>query len=93
MLVVRPWRQFLDLQGQPPPKSFVADIKLVNIRGRFGAFAVIDADKAPIEIGAVSFENIDVQVKNPRFIARDVPKLTLHHVVVNGKAVDAPTTR
>ena len=93
MLVVRPWRQFLDLQGQPPPKSFVADIKLVNIRGRFGAFAVIDADKAPIEIGAVVFENIDVQVKNPRFIARDVPKLTLHHVVVNGKAVDAPTTR
>jgi polygalacturonase len=81
---IRPWTQFFDLQGQPPPKSVVRNVTLTDIKGSFGSFGAI-AGKAETTISDIALENIDLTLKNETFKVDKVDNITLKNVNVNGK--------
>ncbi|MBV8856948.1 MAG: exopolygalacturonase [Acidobacteria bacterium] len=85
LVEVRPWRQFFDLQGQPPPKSVVRNVTLSNVRGSYGSFGELQGNPGQTEISDITLENIDVRLKNEKLNAVDVKNLKVEHVTVNGK--------
>jgi hypothetical protein len=82
---VRPWRQFFDLKGQPPPKSTVRNITLSDVKGSYGSLGEIQGNPGQTEISDITFKNIDIQVKNGNLKAVDVKNLKISNVKVNGK--------
>lgn len=85
LIEVRPWRQFFDLKGQPPPKSTVRNVTLTNVKGTYGALGEIQGNPNQTEIDGITLKNIDVQVKNEELKAVDVKNLKIENVKVNGK--------
>ena len=82
---VRPWSQFFDLKGQPPPKSLVRNVTLSNVKGTYGTLGVIEGNPGQTEFGAVTLENIDVRLKDEEFKVVGVKDLKVSKVSVNGK--------
>jgi polygalacturonase len=85
LIEVRPWRQFFDLKGQPPPNSVVRNISMTNVRGSYGSFGEIQGNPNQTTISNIKLENIDVQLKNEGLKAVNVKDLRLKNVKVNGK--------
>jgi polygalacturonase len=85
LVEVRPWRQFFDLKGQPPPKSTVRNITLSDVKGSYGSLGEIQGNPGQTEISDITLKNIDVQVKNGNLKAVDVKNLKIKNVKVNGK--------
>src|SRR5829696_6199685 len=85
ILQVRPWSQFFDLKGQPPPKSVVRNVTLSNVKGAYGSFGEIQGNPGQTEISDVTLENVDVRLKNEELRAVDVKNLKVRKVTVNGK--------
>ncbi|MEY4488980.1 MAG: hypothetical protein RIQ79_1488, partial [Verrucomicrobiota bacterium] len=81
---IKPWTQYFDLQGQPPPRSIVRNITLSNLVGRYGSFGEIKGTPGQTEISAITLENMDVQLKDARLKTRDVRDLKIDRVLVNG---------
>lgn len=82
---VRPWMQFFDLQGQAPPKSFLRNITLSDIKGRYGAFGEIQGNSGQTEIGEITLKNIALRLLDENLKAVDVNHLKIENVTVNGK--------
>lgn len=85
LIEVRPWRQFFDLKGQPPPNSIVRNISMTNVKGSYGSFGEIQGNPKQTTISDIKLENIDVQLKTEGLKAIDVKDLRLKNVKVNGK--------
>ena len=83
---VLPWKQYFDLQGQPPPKSYVRDVTLSGIKGRFGAFGVITGNPGQTKISGITLSDFDVSLKKPDLDARAAKDLRFDNVKVNGAA-------
>ena len=82
---VEPWRQYFDLQGQPPPSQLIDQITLANITGTLNAFGRIDGpEKATLQ--NVTLKNIDIQAKDARVVINKVKDLKLKSVKINGVA-------
>ena len=90
---VRPWKQFFDLQGQPPPKSIVRNVTLSNVKGRFGSFGDLQPNPGQTEIADVTIEDVDVQLKSEKLNVGEVKSLKIENVVVNGKPFALPTAK
>lgn len=85
ILEVRPWQQFFDLKGQPPPKSILRNVTLSNIKGTYGSFGEIQGNPGQTTISDIKLENIDVQLKDENLKSVDVKNLRMRNVKVNGK--------
>jgi len=85
LIEVRPWRQFFDLKGQPPPNSIVRNISMTNVKGSYGSFGEIQGNPNQTTISNIKLENIDVQLKTETLKAVGVKDLRLKNVKVNGK--------
>ncbi len=85
ILQVRPWMQFFDLKGQPPPKSIVRNVTLRNIKGTYGSFGEIQGNPGQTTISDIKLENIDVKLKDENLKSVDVKNLSIRNVKVNGK--------
>ena len=85
IIQVLPWMQYFDLQGQPRPKSTVRNVTVDGIKGRFGEFGVIRANPGQTTLGGFRLENINVQLKNPKFTVGSGIGVTMKDVIVNGK--------
>lgn len=85
LIEVRPWRQFFDLKGQPPPNSIVRNISMTNVKGSYGSFGEIQGNPNQTTINDIKLENIDVQLKTETLKAVGVKDLKLKNVKVNGK--------
>ncbi len=82
---VRPWMQYFDLKGQPPPKSTVRNVRVEGIRGSFGSFGVIRGNPGQTTLSGFQLEDINVQLKNPKLdVASDID-VTVKNVIVNNK--------
>ena len=86
LIEVRPWRQFFDLKGQPPPNSIVRNISMTNVKGSYGSFGEIQGNPGQTTISDIKLENFDVTLKNEDLKAVDVKDLKLKNVIVNGRA-------
>jgi polygalacturonase len=86
---IAPWKQFFDLQGQPPPKSVVRNIVISNMKGSFGSFGKIGRN-AGTEMGPIVVKDVDVKLQDTRFEIGDFQELKFENVVVNGAPMPAP---
>jgi len=87
---VRPWKQFFDLEGQPPPKSVVTNVTLSNIKGRDGSLGVVQGTTGQTEISDIALQNIDVQLKEGTLDADYVKNFNVENVTINGKPFSLP---
>ncbi|MBN1866569.1 exopolygalacturonase [Candidatus Sumerlaeota bacterium] len=87
IVLIAPWTQYFDLQGEPPPESTVRNVTLSNVSGSFETFGQIKGhDKA--RLADIRFENFDVRLQDGTLAAAGVENLVLDNVVVNGKQVE-----
>jgi alpha-L-rhamnosidase len=82
---VRPWSQYVNLQGEAPPKSVVRNLSMVGFKGRFGSFGTIQPNPGQTEISGISFKDFDVTLDKDQLAASGVSQLRFEHVNVNGK--------
>jgi len=85
IVAIRPWTQYFDLKGAPPPKSIVRNVSLIDIKGRFGTFAKIAPNPGQTEIGAILLKDIDVILATEMFDVTGTTQLRLENVRVNGR--------
>ena len=86
LIEVRPWKQFFDLKGQPPPNSIVRNISMTGVKGTYGSFGEIQGNPGQTTISGITLENIDVKLKDESLKAVDVKDFKIKNVRVNGKA-------
>jgi alpha-L-rhamnosidase len=89
----RPWSQYVNLQGQTPPKSVVRNVTMTGLKGRFGSFGTIQPNPGQTDISDITFRNFDVTLTRDKLTASGISNLRFDHVVVNGKEVAAPATQ
>jgi polygalacturonase len=88
LIKIAPWTQYTDLNGQPPPQSTVRNITFSDVKGRYGKFGIIQGNRGQTEISEISFQNIDVTLKDALLKAgSDVKNLKFENVMLNGKPV------
>lgn len=87
---VRPWRQFFNLEGQPPPKSVVTNVTLSNIKGRDGSLGIVQGTTGQTEISDIALENINVQLKDGTLDPDYVKNFNIENVTINGKPFSLP---
>jgi alpha-L-rhamnosidase len=84
---VKPWTQFFDLQGKPPPARTVRNLTVRNITGDYAGLGTIHCNKGDV-IENVTLENIDVKVSSDALDLGPVKNLVVKNMKVNGKAFD-----
>lgn len=85
IIEVRPWMQYFDLKGQPPPKSTVRNVTVEGITGSFGSFGIIRGNPGQTTLSGIKLENINVQLKNPKLMVGKDIGVTVKNVTVNNK--------
>jgi polygalacturonase len=90
IFAVGPWKQYFDLQGQPPPTSTVRHVTIWGVRGSGGTFGTITGN-ANAAVSDVAVADVDVTLRNGSFDAPGVEGVTFRKVIVNGKPVSAPS--
>lgn len=90
VLNVAPWTQFFDLKGHAPPKRQVNNITLRNIRGMFHNLGTLGGNPGDT-LRDITLENIDLKLTDDRFQPKDVAKLVMKNVLLNGKSRGVPS--
>lgn len=91
LLSIKPWTQYVDLKGAPPPHSTLRNISIEGVKGRFGALGIIAGNPGQSDIRDIQFKDIDVQVAaSPALKTMVIPGLRFDTVVVNGRPFSAP---
>lgn len=88
ILEMRPWKQYFDLKGQPPPQSTVRNVTVSGFRGSFGTFGVLEGNAGQTTVSGITIENIDVELRDPQLTVGNGIDVTVKNVVVNGKALE-----
>jgi len=87
-LYVKPWTQFFDLQGRKDvPLSYSNNVTIKNIDLTCSIFynvAISQYDK----LSNFSFENINVQSKNPAFDQTVIKGIRMKNVQLNGQKIE-----
>jgi polygalacturonase len=84
LLNVAPWRQFFDLQGQPPPARQVNNVTIRNVSGSYREIGILRASPGDT-VSDFTLENIDVKLTDERFSPVDVKNFAVKNMTVNGK--------
>jgi alpha-L-rhamnosidase len=90
---VRPWKQYFDLKGQPPPKSTVRNVTVNGIKGSFGSFGEIQGNPGQSTLSGFTLKNIDVQLKDPKLTVDSGIDLNVENVRVNNQPFVLSRTR
>ncbi len=86
LLILRPWTQYADLKGAPPPSSTVRHISIEGVKGHCGSLGVIAGNPGQSEIADILLKDIDVQLAtSPAIKAQAMPGLRFENVMVDGK--------
>jgi alpha-L-rhamnosidase len=88
---ISPWKQYFNLQGQPPPKSVVRNITITNVKGAGGSFGIINGNPET-EFGDIVVKGVNVKLNSPGFEIRETKglKLKFENVIVNESPMPAP---
>ena len=85
LVSIQGWSQFFDLQGKPAPGQLATNITLENITGALHDFGRIDGpEKSTVE--NVTFKNINVTLKDPAVVIKNVKELKFSNVKINSVA-------
>ena len=81
---VKPWTQFFDLQGHPPPHRTVRNVTVRGITGDYGSLGVIRGNAGDL-IEQITLTDLDLKVAADDFDLGPVKNLTATNVKLNGK--------
>jgi len=85
LISIKGWTQYFDLQGKPAPSQVATGITLSDITGTLKKFGQIDGpEKSTVQ--NVTFKNINITLKSPAVIAKNVKNLSFVNVTINGVA-------
>jgi alpha-L-rhamnosidase len=85
LVSIQRWNQFFDLEGRPAPDQLVTNVTLANITGTLHDFGrVIGAEKSTV--ANVTFKNLNLTLKNPAVVMRNVKNPKFNKVKINGVA-------
>lgn len=84
LVAVQLWSQYTDLRGAAPPQSVVRGLSFTGIKGRFGAFGVIQPNLGQTRISNVLFQDVDLRLAKEKLVTSEVRGLRFENVVVNG---------
>jgi hypothetical protein len=65
-------------------------VTISGITGEFGSIGVIRGNPSQTDISDITLENIDVKVRDQKFVTENVKNLQLKNVKING-AIFIPT--
>jgi polygalacturonase len=85
LVSIQGWMQFFDLQGKPAPSQWVTNVTLANITGTLHDFGRMDGP-AKSTVENLTFKNINIALKNPAVVTRNVKNLKFTNVKINGVA-------
>ncbi len=85
LVSIQGWTQFFDLQGKPAPGQWVTNVTLANITGTLHDFGRVDGP-AKSTVSNLAFKNINITLKNPAVVIRNVQNLKFTNVKINGVA-------
>jgi alpha-L-rhamnosidase len=85
---VKPWSQFLDLQGHPLQKSVVRNVVVQNVTGTVRSLGELRGNDGDV-IANIVLENVDVASAAPRLRTGEVTGLRMNNVRVNGEPLAA----
>lgn len=92
IMLIEPWAQYKNLQGEAPPQSTVRNITFSDIKGRFGSFGIVRPNPGQTAISDITVSRIDVQLeKEPELMVSGATNIRFEQVSVNGKTVKEPT--
>ena len=86
---VKPWKQYFDLKGQPPPHSTVRNVTVDGVKGSFGAFGMIEGNAGQTTLSGFTLKNIDVRLRDPKLTVGEGFGVKVENVRVNGEAFKA----
>jgi polygalacturonase len=89
---VKPWMQFHDPQGLPPPPSVVRNVTVRNITGAYGSLGTLQGNPDDT-IAGVRLQDVDVRLTDEQFAVGDVTGLVFDNVRINGRPAAAPAGR
>lgn len=84
LIAIRPWTQYFDLKGEPPPAQLVRNVTITNVTGKAGSFGLINGPEKSV-VRDITMKDIDLQLNNPRVTIRKVEGLKVENVKFNGK--------
>jgi alpha-L-rhamnosidase len=85
LIGIDPWTQYFDLQGKPAPSQLVNNITMSDITGTLKGFGRIDGpEKSTVQ--NITFKNINITVKSPDVVTKNVKNLKFDNVMINGTA-------
>jgi polygalacturonase len=85
LVSIQGWTQFFDLQGKPAPNQLVTNVTMKNITGNLHDFGrVYGPGKSTV--ANLVFKNINITLKNPTVVTRNVKNLKFTNVKINGVA-------
>jgi alpha-L-rhamnosidase len=82
---IRPWKQYFDLKGQPPPKSTVRNVTVDGFKGSFGSFGAIQGNPGQTTLSGFTLKNIDVQLRDPNLTVGSGIGVIVENVSINNK--------
>ena len=85
---IQPWGQYINMQGQPEPTSYVRNIKVSEITGTIGILGIIKGNRMT-EFGRIMLEDVNLEAQSSSFELSDqVTMLTIRNLAVNGKLIE-----
>ena len=85
LVSILPWTQFFDLQGKPAPGQLATNVTLVNITGTLRDFGRVEGPAKSV-VANLTFQDINVTLKNPAVTVRNVQGVKYTNVKINGTA-------
>jgi len=79
------WGQYVDFEGKPAPSQWITNVTLQNISGTLHDFGKVDGTKKST-VENLTFKNINITLKNPAVVTRNVKNLKFTNVKINGVA-------
>ncbi|ESQ79318.1 hypothetical protein AEYBE204_09930 [Asticcacaulis sp. YBE204] len=70
-----------------PPTSVVQQIRITELKGRFGAFGTIRPNLGQTIVKDVVLQNIDLQLAKSELDVSGVTGLEFRNVTINGKTI------
>lgn len=84
---VKPWTQFVDLQGHPPQPSLVRGVHVSRVRGSFRTVGELRGNEGD-DIDGIVLEDVDVTAAEGRLVRRPGQAIECRDVRVNGAPFD-----
>ncbi len=89
LISIQPWTQYFNLAGHDAPSQTVENVSVSNVTGNAASFGRIDGPSKSV-VRNITLENIDLQLKNPAAVIKNVENLKLDNVKINGHLLTAP---